>query len=160
MTTHCLKTNQSVIMNTITTNKEMVHFDILLSKQIPIFEEFISDSNKELYLKFGFDPYRACTPSTSSILRSTFLVLGLKLGYITASLTDECANPSTCPISCVATDSKSTATFDLSFSKSTAHVSASSKWNLPFSGRTHELIPLKPRQTAPRRRDRAGTTRF
>lgn len=55
------KTPHHVIKESMnkTTNKQlMVHFDDLLLRAIASLEEF-SDSNKELNLKLGFDPYKA-----------------------------------------------------------------------------------------------------
>lgn len=124
-------------------------YDLVFLKLTPWFVE-VSDSNIELNLKLGFDPYKACTPSISSIVNSNFWSLGFKLGYITASLTELCANPNKWPISWVATDSKSIATVDFSFWKSTAHVSAASRWNLPLSGENEcAKIPRTPSNGSP-----------
>jgi hypothetical protein len=86
------------------------------------------------FLKSGLEPYSSWTPSTSSAVSSTFLSLTSKYGYMIAFGDDECPSPSTCPISCVATDSRSTGSVAISLPTSTVHRSAASKWTCPFSG--------------------------
>lgn len=87
-------------------------------------------------LKFGLLPYSCWIPSTSSRAKSTFLVRVLIVGYITASATTEWPIPSRCPISCTATDSRSTAVSDDArvTSPSATHASAASRWNRPSVG--------------------------
>uniref|UniRef100_A0A0E0MAM1 Uncharacterized protein n=1 Tax=Oryza punctata TaxID=4537 RepID=A0A0E0MAM1_ORYPU len=91
-------------------------------------------SESELRLNCGFEPYNACTPSTSSTVRRTFFSRGLMLGYMTARGDAEWPSPRTWPISCVATDSRSMAAAVASTSKSTAQCSDASRWSRPFFG--------------------------
>uniref|UniRef100_A0A803R032 Uncharacterized protein n=1 Tax=Cannabis sativa TaxID=3483 RepID=A0A803R032_CANSA len=68
------------------------------------------------------------------------------------SSTDECPNPKRCPISCTATDSRSTAdaTEEVLMSPPTTQFSSPSKWNLPAVGeKACASVPKTPSNGSP-----------
>uniref|UniRef100_A0A8R7R1Y8 Uncharacterized protein n=1 Tax=Triticum urartu TaxID=4572 RepID=A0A8R7R1Y8_TRIUA len=91
-------------------------------------------------------------PSTSSLASSTFCVRDVMVGYMMAPSTDEWPSPSRWPISCTATDSRSTAASSAARDTSppATHASDASRWNRPSVGeKACASVPSGPSNASP-----------